>query len=59
MMRNDTLDCWNAAEQFQTGGIVSELAVVFPAWRCRASLHTTTTVSRDLFTLTGTSKEND
>jgi hypothetical protein len=59
MMRNDNIDLWNAAEQFPPGGIASELAVVFPAWRCRASLHTMTTVSRDLFTLTGTSKEND
>jgi hypothetical protein len=34
MMRNDTINVWNSAEQFLLGGIASELAVTFPAWRC-------------------------
>jgi hypothetical protein len=58
MMRNYTINFWNSAEQFLLGGIASELAVTFPAWRCRASPHNTTTVS-SLIILTGTSKGND
>jgi hypothetical protein len=58
MIRNDTINFWNSAEQFLLGGIASELAVTFPAWRRRASLHNTTTVS-SLITLTETSKGND
>jgi hypothetical protein len=58
MMRNDTINFWNSAEQFLLGGIASELAVTFAAWRCRGVATQHEAVS-SFITLIGTSKGND